>query len=62
MPKKHPGAVQLGKLGGKARSKKLSKKQRKEIARLGGPARWKRTEGTNKKWPPGLAAGKEEVS
>jgi hypothetical protein len=42
MAKKHPGAVQLGKLGGKARSKKLSKKQRKEIARLGGFARWKK--------------------
>jgi hypothetical protein len=42
MAKKHPGAVQLGKLGGKARSKKLSKKQRKEIARLGGLARWKK--------------------
>jgi len=33
MRKKHLGAMQLGKLGGKARSKKLSKKQRKEIAR-----------------------------
>lgn len=43
MPKKHPGAVQLGKLGGKARNKKLSKQQRKEIARLGGLARWKKT-------------------
>jgi len=43
MPKKKiPAAVQLGKLGGKARSKTLSKKQRKEIARLGGLARWKK--------------------
>jgi len=42
MRKKHLGAMQLGKLGGKARSKKLSKKQREEIARLGGLARWKK--------------------
>jgi hypothetical protein len=42
MAKKHPGAVALGKRGGKARSKKLSRKQRKDIARLGGFARWKK--------------------
>jgi hypothetical protein len=42
MTKKHSGAVQLGKLGGKARSKKLTKEQRKKIARLGGLARWKK--------------------
>jgi len=38
--KKNPAAVALGRRGGKARSKKLGKKQRKEIARLGGRARW----------------------
>lgn len=29
---KNPAAVELGRLGGKARAKKLSKKRRKEIA------------------------------
>jgi general stress protein YciG len=42
MPKKNPAAVQLGRRGGKARGKKLSKEKRKEIARLGGLARWKK--------------------
>lgn len=48
MRKKHRGAMQLGKLGGKARSKKLSKKQRHEIARLGGLARWKKAKARGK--------------
>ncbi len=42
MPKKNPAAVQLGRRGGKARSKALSKQKRREIARLGGLARWKK--------------------
>lgn len=40
--KKNPAAVSLGTRGGKARAKKLSKKRRKEIARLGGLKRWKK--------------------
>ena len=42
MGKKNSAAVQLGRRGGKARGKKLSKQKRKEIARLGGLARWKK--------------------
>lgn len=42
MATKNPAAVQLGRRGGKARAKKLSKEKRKEIARLGGRARWKK--------------------
>jgi hypothetical protein len=37
--KKNPNAVALGKLGGKARAKKLSSEQRAEIARNAGLAR-----------------------
>ena len=37
--KKNPNAVALGKLGGKARAKKLSPEQRSEIARNAGLAR-----------------------
>jgi hypothetical protein len=41
---KNPAAVALGRLGGlvggPARAKKLSKKQRKAIAQQGGKARW----------------------
>jgi len=40
--KKNPAAVMLGKRGGKARAKKLSKRKRKEIAQQGGLARWKK--------------------
>ncbi len=44
-PKKNPAAVELGRLGGKkggpARAKKLSKKQRSEIARKAAEARWR---------------------
>lgn len=36
---KNAAAVALGKLGGDARAKKLSKKKRKAIARAGGYAR-----------------------
>jgi len=40
-PKKHPGAVALGRLGGKARAKALSKEKRSELARKAGKARLK---------------------
>ena len=43
-PTKNPHAVALGRLGGlkggKARAKKLTKEQRKEIARKAAKARW----------------------
>lgn len=45
---KNPAAVALGRLGGlkggKARAKKLSSEERKEIARLAAEARWKKSE------------------
>ncbi|HEY3350743.1 MAG TPA: hypothetical protein VGM13_13285 [Thermoanaerobaculia bacterium] len=45
---KNPAAVALGRLGGQkggvARAKALSAKKRREIARKGALARWKRTE------------------
>jgi hypothetical protein len=37
---KDPNAVALGQRGGKARSKKLSPEQRKEIAQKAARARW----------------------
>lgn len=43
---KDPAAVSLGRKGGlkggKARAKALTAQERKEIARLGGQARWKK--------------------
>jgi len=46
-PKKNPAAVALGRLGGlkggKARAKKLTAEERKEIARIAATARWKKT-------------------
>ncbi len=36
-------AAELGARGGKARAKKLSQKQRAEIARVAATARWKKT-------------------
>ena len=36
---------QLGRKGGKARSKSLTKKQRSEIARMAAEARWKKSHG-----------------
>ena len=43
---KHPGAVALGRLGGakggRARAKALSASRRREIARKGAMARWKK--------------------
>jgi hypothetical protein len=39
--KKNPNAVALGSLGGKARAKKLSAKERAEIAQKAGKARMK---------------------
>lgn len=45
---KNPAAVSLGRLGGlkggKARAKKLTPKQRHEIAKLAASARWKKSE------------------
>jgi len=45
MPRKNPAAVKLGRLGGAARAKRLSKRRRKEIARLGALARWEKARG-----------------
>jgi hypothetical protein len=39
---KNAAAVELGKLGGRARAKKLSKKKLKAIAASGAKARWDR--------------------
>jgi len=43
---KNPAAVALGRLGGlkggKARAKNLTAKKRKEIAKMGSDARWKK--------------------
>lgn len=38
---KDPAAKALGKKGGKARAKKLTPKQRSDIAKKGAKARWK---------------------
>jgi hypothetical protein len=38
---KHPGAVALGRLGGKARAAGMSARKRKEIARKAAKSRWK---------------------
>jgi hypothetical protein len=38
--KKNPAAVALGKLGGQARTKALSAKRRKEIAKKAAETRW----------------------
>ena len=38
---KSAAAVELGRLGGQARAKKLSKKRRTEIARKAAASRWK---------------------
>lgn len=43
--KKLPAAVELGSRGGKARALKLTKKQREEIARKAGQARWQKGKG-----------------
>lgn len=42
MKKKLSAAVELGRRGGKARAKKVSKKKLSVIGRLGGIARWKK--------------------
>jgi hypothetical protein len=39
-PKKNPAAVELGRLGGKARLKKITPERRSEIARSAAVARW----------------------
>ena len=41
VPEKNPAAAELGRLGGQARAKKLSKKRRAEIAKKAAAARWK---------------------
>jgi hypothetical protein len=40
--KKNPGAVQLGRLGGQARAKKLGAAQKSEIAKKAANKRWER--------------------
>lgn len=42
MKKKMPAAVQLGRLGGKARAKKTPKGRLSEIGRKAAAARWKK--------------------
>ncbi len=42
-PQKNPAAVELGRLGGKARTDKLTPEQRKEIARKAARARWEKS-------------------
>jgi hypothetical protein len=39
---KNPAAVALGRRGGKARAKKLSKRRQSEIGRKAARARWKK--------------------
>ena len=41
-PAKSTAAAELGRLGGKARAKKLGKKRRREIAKKAAKARWER--------------------
>ena len=41
---KDPHAVHLGRLGGKARKRKLTPEQRREIAKRAAAARWARVE------------------
>lgn len=41
---KDTAAAALGRKGGKARAKGLTDEQRREIARLGAEARWKKTD------------------
>lgn len=45
--KKNPNAVALGRLGGKAVSKKLGKKGRIALAKKGATARWSHRSGEN---------------
>jgi hypothetical protein len=40
--RKNPGAVALGRRGGLARAKKLTAKQRREIAKNAAAARWQK--------------------
>jgi hypothetical protein len=42
-PKKESAAAELGRKGGKARARKLTAKQREEIAKLAATARWKKS-------------------
>jgi len=44
MKKKSPAAIELGRRGGKARAKKLTKEQRHESARKAAQARWQKDE------------------
>jgi hypothetical protein len=43
MASKNPAAVALGRLGGKARLKKMSAERRKQVARQAAQARWQKT-------------------
>jgi hypothetical protein len=45
MVKKNPAAVQLGRRGGKATARKLTREQRKESARKAAQARWAKQKG-----------------
>ena len=40
--RKNPAAVALGRLGGRARTKKLSARKRSEVARIASLARWRK--------------------
>jgi hypothetical protein len=42
-PEQRSAAAELGAKGGKARAKKLTARQRKEIAKLAAVARWKKS-------------------
>ena len=39
-PEKNPAAAELGRLGGRARAKKMTPKQRADVARKAAQARW----------------------
>lgn len=43
--KKNPAAVELGRLGGKARARNLTKEQMSEIGRKGANALWRKYKG-----------------
>jgi hypothetical protein len=49
MRRKNPAAASLGKLGGKARAKKLTPEQRRESARKAAQARWVKDKGADTK-------------
>ena len=57
--KKNPTASEMGKLGGRARARKLSKKRRKEIAKKAAEARWNDAE-HNKSRQEGRVVGSSQ--